>query len=276
MDIKHYGVTEKRVSTDNFDMHVEAIECLGYTVVESGFSADDLEKFRAGLDLILERQTEQAGGRRFLEEIGEADQVRAPLCFDDSFLAIAANPNVLEIVRRLLGNYFILTQQNGIVNRPSDNVHHQSAFHRDLPYQHFVSTRPIGVNALLSLDAFDEEAGSTTILPGSHRNAAFPSDAYVRANERSTTAPAGAYIVMDSMLYHRAGYNRSNRLRRAVNNVYALGFVKQQIVLPALLKGKWSDDPDLARLLGYDSDPPSDLETFIESRIARARQRRAP
>jgi hypothetical protein len=65
-------------------------------------------------------------------------------------------------------------------------------------------------------------------------------------------------------------------LRRAVNNVYALGFVKQQIVLPSLLKGKWSDDPDLARLLGYDSDPPGDLKTFLEGRLARARKRPAP
>lgn len=271
MDIWHYGVTEKKSAKDEFDVHVQELEYLGYTIVESGLSAAEVQALATGLDDLLRAHTEKAGGREILEEIGEADQVRAPLALDETFLPVAANSRVLEVARRILGEYFILTQQNGIVNRPSDKPHRQSAFHRDLPYQHFVTSRPIAINALLCIDAFDAETGSTTLLPGSHKEAAFPSDQYIRRNEHSTVASAGSYIVMNAMLYHRAGHNRSNKPRRAVNNVYALPFVKQQIVLPSLLNGKWSDDPKLARLLGYPSDPPRNIAEFLAGRVARAR-----
>jgi ectoine hydroxylase-related dioxygenase (phytanoyl-CoA dioxygenase family) len=273
MDIGHYGVTERRRAKDEFDVHVQELEYLGYTVVESGLSVAELDSLRTGLDQLLGTYTEEWGGSAFLEDIGESDQIRAPLAFDEQFLSVATNCRILEIARRMLGGYFLLTQQNGIVNRPSVKAHHQSAFHRDLPYQHFVSSRAIALNALLCIDAFDAEAGSTTILPASHKEEDFPSEEYIRQNMRAMVAPAGSFIVMNSMLYHRAGHNRSNRLRRAINNVYALPFVKQQIVLPCLLNGKWSDDPGLARLLGYHSDPPRSIAEFIAGRVARARQK---
>ena len=40
-------------------------------------------------------------------------------------------------------------------------AHHQSAFHRDLPYQHFTSSRPIAINALFCADEFTNENGAT-------------------------------------------------------------------------------------------------------------------
>jgi ectoine hydroxylase-related dioxygenase (phytanoyl-CoA dioxygenase family) len=271
MDIRYYGVTERKIAKDELDVRVQELEFLGYTVIDSGLSAEDVSALRIALDDLLQNYTEEAGGQAFLQEIGEADQLRAPLALDERFLAVATNPRVLEIVRRMLGEYVILTQQNGIVNRPSENPHRQTAFHRDLPYQHFVSSRPISFNALLCIDAFDAESGSTMILPASHKEAAFPSDEYIRQNEQATVARAGSFIMMNSMVYHRAGHNRSNRLRRAVNNVYALPFVKQQIVLPSLLNGKWSDNPELARLLGYHSDPPRSIAEFIAGRVVRRR-----
>jgi ectoine hydroxylase-related dioxygenase (phytanoyl-CoA dioxygenase family) len=88
--------------------------------------------------------------------------------------------------------------------------------------------------------------------------------------ESPITAPAGSLIVFDSMLFHRAGINRSQAMRRGVNNVFALPFLKQQIVLPALLDGKWSDDPWLRRLLGYESDPPRSPAEYREQRTRKS------
>jgi ectoine hydroxylase-related dioxygenase (phytanoyl-CoA dioxygenase family) len=118
----------------------------------------------------------------------------------------------------------------------------------------------------LCLDTFVPETGCTHVLAGSHKVEAFPSDAYATRMEQPVSAPAGSYIVMDAMLYHRAGVNRSGGIRRAVNNVYALPILKQQIVLPALLGGRWSDDAALARLLGYDSDPPASVAEYRRRR----------
>jgi ectoine hydroxylase-related dioxygenase (phytanoyl-CoA dioxygenase family) len=269
MALNRYGIREQTQAKTDLEVHVEEIRILGCTVLPPCFSEEQLQDWRQHLDNLLEQQTTEAGGREVLSRIGEADLVRAPLVSDHSFLGIAANDKVIAIVGALLGDYFILTQQNGILNRPQAGPHHQTAYHRDLPYQHFVSSRPIGVNALLCLDPFEVETGSTLVLPASHKIEAFPSDRYVAKMEQPITASPGSYILMDSMLYHRAGVNRSNRMRRGVNNAYALPIIKQQIALPAMLGGRWRDDPFLARLLGYESDPPQSIREYLARRIDR-------
>lgn len=270
MEISFYGVTERKHARDDLDVGVQELETVGFTIIDSGLTFDEICTFRDALDLLHAAYVARHGGSAALESMGEADQVRAPLVQSDLFLTLAVNPRVLELIRRCLGDYFILNQQNGIINRPSPLAHHQAAYHRDLPYQHFVASRPIAINALFCIDDFDPEVGSTTLLPGTHKQEAFPADEYITRNERAITAPAGSYLVMNSMLYHRAGRNRSNRFRRAVNNLYTLPFVKQQIVLPAALGGKWRNDATLARLLGYQSDPPDSIENFLARRTHRA------
>jgi hypothetical protein len=264
-----YGIREARVDKDALDVHVQEIELLGFTVLDSVITDERLSLWRQSLDGILHRQAAEAGGPDALRAIGEENTARAMLAYDETFLNIANHPLLIELCRRLLGDYFILMQQNGIINQPTEAAHHQAAYHRDLPYQHFVSSRPLAISALFCLDPFEPDNGSTVVLPGSHKSELFPSQGYVRKMERPVHALAGSFIVFDSMLFHRAGLNRSQAVRRAVNNVYALPFLKQQIVLPALLGGKWADDPSLCRLLGYESDPAPSPAAF---RARRARQ----
>jgi ectoine hydroxylase-related dioxygenase (phytanoyl-CoA dioxygenase family) len=273
MPIARYGVREQTQTRSLAELCAEQVRIVGYTVVESVIPPRDLHPLRGSLDAMIGRHEAEAGGREALARIGEADTVRAPLAEDPRFLEAASDGTILAIVRALLGEYVVLIQQNGIVNRSHAESHRQAAYHRDLPYQHLVTSRPLAVSALLCLDAFEPDTGCTHVLPGSHKMDAFPSDGYVERMEQPVSAKPGSYIVMDAMLYHRAGRNRSGGARRAVNNVYALPIVKQQIVLPALLAGRWSDDAVLARLLGYESDPPRSVAEYRARREARAAER---
>lgn len=263
-----YGILEQRETKDELDIHVQQIEILGYTVVDGGYTADEIEHFRELIDKFLNEQTEATGGREALSKIQESDVLRACLLYDDSFLKIATNVSIRELVRRTVGAH-ILMQQNAIVNKPDKAQHHQTSYHRDLPYQHWVASRPIAINALFCVDEFLPETGSTNILPGSHHVEYFPTDEYVQQMEEAVTVPAGSYIVFNSMMYHRAGKNTSNNIRRAVNNIYTTPILKQQIVLPQLLDGKWSDDPDLSFLLGYDSNPVGSIMEWRKQRLQR-------
>lgn len=267
--IERYGILEQRTAETPVDVHVEEIGIQGYTYVDGGFSATEIQDLKLHLDRIMSIQAAEAGGEEVLQRIGESNTVRALLAYNDIFLDVIRAPKILEICKRLLGDYFILMLQNATINPPNRRGHHQSAYHRDLPYQHFVSSRPLAVNALLCLDPFSAETGSTFILPGSHKIEAFPSDSYVRKMELSTVARAGTFIVFDSMMYHRAGINRSAEARYAINTCYALPILKQQISLPALLKGKWSDDTKLAQLLGYQSEPPHSVQEWRQNRLSR-------
>jgi Phytanoyl-CoA dioxygenase (PhyH) len=268
-----YGIGEREQDGDVLAFHADRIRTIGYSVLDSGFSRQDIDRLSGSLDAILSRQVQEFGGLDRLLSIGDASTARCPLVYDDVFLELVRHPTLLRLCRRLLGEYVQLMQQNGIVNQP-DERHAQGVYHRDLPYQHFVSSRPLALSAVFCIDPFRAETGATTVLPASHLSERFPSDEVAASLETPIEAPSGAFIVFDSMLFHRAGSNRSGRPRRAVNQVFTVPIIAQQISLPAALHGRFADDPELARLLGYEAAPAASVAEWRERRLAREARRR--
>lgn len=263
-----YGIREREEDGDALAFHAERLRTIGYSVLDSGLSRHDVDRLGTSLDAILERQVGAFGGMDRLRGIGDAHTARCLLVYDDEFLELVRHPTLLRLCRRVLGEYIQLMQQNGVVNQP-DGPHPQRAYHRDLPYQHFVSSRPLALSALFCVDPFRVETGATTVLPASHLSERFPSDEVAASLETPIEADPGAFIVFDSMLFHRAGVNRSGRPRRAVNQVFTVPIIAQQISLPAALQGRFGDDPELARLLGYEAAPAASVAEWRERRLAR-------
>jgi ectoine hydroxylase-related dioxygenase (phytanoyl-CoA dioxygenase family) len=265
-----YGIIEQTSAQTGRDLHVERVRFCGVTVVPSGYAADEIAYLSRRIDALLVEQADRAGGVAALAEIGEHETLRCCLAHDEAFVRLASNPNVLDVCRQLLGDYIVLTQQNAIVNPPG-RAHRQTACHRDLPYQHLVSSRPLAVSALFCVDPFTRENGATVVLPGTHKVEQFPTTTLAAEIEQAVEAPAGSFLVFDSMLFHRAGHNASSMPRRGVNHVYGRPFIGQQISLPDVLGGRYADDPALARLLGYETRPASSVDAWWESRRARRR-----
>lgn len=263
-----YGIVERETTGDEIARHAERIRLIGYTVLPGGFSAEEVRDFGARLDAVLERQVAEFGGAARMSAIGDAMTARCPLVYEDAFLRLVTHERLLALCRRLLGDYIVLMQQNGVVN-PPDQAHTQVAYHRDLPYQHFVSSRPLAISALFCIDPFRPETGATTVLPASHRTESFPSPETAGELDTPVAADPGSFIVFDAMLFHRAGNNRSGRPRRAVNQVFSVPIIGQQISLPAALQGRHAEDPALARLLGYDAAPAGSVAEWRERRAAR-------
>jgi len=264
-----YGIVERSVADDAIARAAERIRLIGYTVLPSGLSAEQVADLGTRLERVMDRQVQEFGGDR-MAAIGDSLTARCPLVYDEAFVSLAAHSDVLALCRALLGDYIILMQQNGVIN-PSGERHTQVAYHRDLPYQHFVSSRPLAVSALFCIEPFRQETGATTVIPGSHRMEAFPSDQVAADLDTAVTAEPGSFIVFDSMVFHRAGENRSGRPRRAVNNVFSTPIIAQQISLPDALEGKYADDPALAKLFGYDVAPARSVAAWRERRLARRR-----
>lgn len=261
-----YGITERASAQSDAAIHADRIRLVGFTVLSEVFTAAEAADISARLDVLLQRQIEEAGGAEHLA--GDEETARCCLAYDDTFVRLASAPPVMDVCRHLLGDYFVLMQQNGVVNPPARH-HTQRAYHRDLPYQHFVSSRPIAISALFCAEPFSAQNGGTIVLPGSHKVEAFPSDDVVHALQRPLEAPAGSFCMFDSMLFHRAGDNHSSSVRRGVNHVYTLPFVAQQISLPDALGGRYADDPSLARLFGYSTAPAPSVIAWRERRHRR-------
>jgi ectoine hydroxylase-related dioxygenase (phytanoyl-CoA dioxygenase family) len=263
-----YGIVEQAADATAAAQLAGRIRLVGHAVMPSGLSAAAVADLGARLDRVMARQIEEFGGAERMAAIGDTLTARCPLVYDDAFLALAAHADLLALVRELLGSYVVLMQQNGVINPPKQ-AHTQLAYHRDLPYQHFVSSRPLAVSALFCIDPFRIETGATTVIPASHRMEAFPSPEVAAQLDQPVTAEPGSFIVFDSMLFHRAGANVSDRPRRAVNQVFSVPIIAQQVSLPDALEGRHADDPELARLLGYDVAPPRSVLAWRERRLAR-------
>jgi ectoine hydroxylase-related dioxygenase (phytanoyl-CoA dioxygenase family) len=249
-----YGAIPQTVLASDVDRNLEELAIIGYTVIENVVPVDELAVLRTKLDRAHEAQRAEATAAGFeLESIQEENQVRAPLCYDDHFLEMARHPRVIDVVRRVLGNYFLIHLQIGIINQPATQ-NRQSVWHRDLLYHDFVISKPLAVSVMVCIDDFKIETGGTKVIPHTHKIERMPSPEFISRHAVTIDAKAGSVFLMDSMLLHMAGFNSSAAIRRGLNTIYASGLLKQQVSFQAQLDGKHRDDPFLNMLLGYDAE----------------------
>lgn len=267
-----YGSAPPLQATSATAQILELVRIRGFAELPALLSAEQVADFCARLDAVYETQEAEVG-RDALQSIGEVDLARCPLGYDAEFLELARHARVLEVARAIVGDYIVLHLQNGVIVHPQ-RVHHQSVWHRDLPYQEFVSSRPLAVNVYICLEDFSRESGGTAFLPFSHREERLPSTEVLEALEEQPEIPAGSAIVFDSMIFHRAGRNTSNRIRRGVNQVFTTGILRQQIDIPGwlprqnpALHEKAAGDPQLRTLLGYDARTASSVQGYRRRRI---------
>lgn len=257
---QNYGVIFQEISESELDLAIEELRRVGYAVIDSGFSDEKIKKISQEFN---SARLNYIGvyGEQNLRTKNEFHTIRALLSNGKLFIDLAMNRNVLSVISKLIVGKFILTQQNGVVNPPNEK-YNQGAWHRDLPYQHFVSTNPLAINALFCVDDFTIENGSTYVLPASHLNTKFPSDHYINASATQVLAKAGQFILLDCMTYHSGGFNSTGFERRAINHVYAIPFFKQQISIPNLLKD-YDLTIDQKEILGFNYTEPNTINEFL-------------
>lgn len=261
-----YGVLQQNKVDDVLDEIVEQVRNLGYAVFDAGYTSHELENISYEFNNTQERYIKEYS-EPVLKAANEFHTVRSLLTHGgDVFLRLALNDNLLLVLKKLISGKFILNQQNGVIN-PRQEAYNQGAWHRDLPYQHFVSSKPIAVNALFCVDEFTLENGATFVLPASHKSEGYPSSKYVRKNAVQVEAKAGTFILLDCMLFHSGGFNNSKFSRRAINHVYTIPYFKQQINIPMNLKNvKLSaEEKDI---LGFNYMEPSSIKDYISARAS--------
>jgi ectoine hydroxylase-related dioxygenase (phytanoyl-CoA dioxygenase family) len=244
----------------------EEIAVRGFGVLESVLSPCKVASLNSKLEDVYAIQCEEVAGEAALERLNDRDIVRCPLAYHPEFLELATDPVVLEIPRLVLGEHILLLMQNGVINRP-DRVQAQTGWHRDLNYQHWVSSKPMAISALVCLEDFNLETGGTAFLPSSQKFDAFPSDQLVAISQHVPSAPAGSIIFFDAMTFHRAGINKSNRIRRAINHVIGLPILAQQISIPSMLCAP-PKDPFIYAYLGYRWSPSPNVKAWRQAKLA--------
>lgn len=262
--VASYGVLVQDSPALEFDEVAEQVRRIGYSVLDSGYSKEELAQLSEAFDRTRFDYV-QKYGEVSLRSKNEFHTVRAPITHGDPlFVSVATNRNLLNVLGKLIVGKFILNQQNG-VNSPPGETYNQGAWHRDLPYQHYVSNTPLAVNALFCVDDFTLENGATFVLPATHKSVNYPSASFIQRNALQVEARAGQYILLDCMLFHSGGFNQTKKDRRAVNHVYTIPYFKQQIKLSELLN-KADLTLDQQELFGFMFEEPTSIEQFLRNR----------
>jgi ectoine hydroxylase-related dioxygenase (phytanoyl-CoA dioxygenase family) len=267
MNMSSYGATTRTIEIDaELRPAIEELSRNGFTILPAEVPAALLPAMRAALDRLLAAQTTRFGAEE-LAAINDAGQARALLEEEAVFLELLRLPRVDAIVEALLGPAALVMQQNGIVMPPAGAAHHQQSWHRDLPYQSWVATAPLALGSLTALDAFTPESGATRFLPGSHRHPDLPSAAFIERWAWPAHADAGGVILFDAMCFHAGGVNRGAAPRRAVNTLFGVPLLAQQVAFTA----KPGMDARLRRRLGLDYQPAASADAWRAARWVRLR-----
>uniref|UniRef100_A6VTI3 Phytanoyl-CoA dioxygenase n=1 Tax=Marinomonas sp. (strain MWYL1) TaxID=400668 RepID=A6VTI3_MARMS len=223
-----YGVTETDSEELDLDYHLNNLFRNGFTILKSNFSDSDIKAIST---MVEKTHVEYLDlyGEEYLISIDEHNTVRAPFLYDPIYLKVSFNEKVMEVVEHILKSNFILNQQNIIINPGGGDKYNQLFWHRDLPYQHFVTSRPIALNALYCVCDFTFDNGSTQVLPGSHKIEKFPGNKFLEENKMQFYVSSGDYLLIDSMLYHSGSINKTSDRRIGINNVYSTPIIRRQI-----------------------------------------------
>lgn len=239
----------------------------GYFVLEKVFEPAVVREATERLKHIYDRQADEIGGAHNLKAINEENTVRMPFLYDEFFLQFFSHSRLLEVLKAVYCDTFILLIQTGLMNVPQKK-HVAAAWHKDLPYQHYASRQPICINALVALSDFTEHNGSTCFIKGSHEYVEVPDDQTLDQQQVQVTAPAGSVIFFNSLLFHRMGQNNSGGIRYAMNHMFGTPIFKQHANFHKMSNGKYKDDPLLSKLLDYPYAVPDSVLTYRQNKLS--------
>jgi len=265
--MKH-GITSQTANPSNpLEELSEAVSIMGYGIYKNFLSPEEVRISAKKIDDVYNKQLTQLGVQNF-DSMKDSNIARSLATEDPFFAHIAVGENAAAIISRLLGDKFILFSQNGIIN-PANQVHYQSSWHRDLNYQHWTSSKPLGMSILVAIEPFTVETGCTRISPATHKQSDAPSDLFLEKYSVPIVMEPGDAAVFDAMIYHKAGANTSGKIRRAINHIYTIPLMRAQFDFTKVedfeINGTYSEKQRF--ILGEQVNQPLDPYNWRKSRL---------
>lgn len=184
---------------------------------------------------------------------------------------LGQQPEFLELVEKMLlhdymkaffGAPYILNSFGGVINLPF-KASYVCNIHRDIRTFYNI---PMMMNMLVMLDDFTPENGATYFLSGSNQKDEKPADDYFYREAERAVGRAGDIVLFDSLVWHAAGRNVTDKVRRALTLTFSRPFMKQQLDYPRLLgydRGHTFSE-EVRQVIGYNARVPSNLSEWYQ------------
>lgn len=239
----------------------EKMKTLGWVILEDALETEFTDQINHYLEEAYEvrRQIQLANG------IG--DQTRGTLHHlvgrNDISLKFLARGYCDEQIRSILDGNYILNSLGAVINI-KDNHPYVQNIHRDI--RSFTGDYKVMVQMMVLLDDFTLENGATYFLSGSHKQDVKPREDHFYVHADRAIAKKGSLVIFDSNLWHAAGNNTTDKVRRALTMAFTRPFFKQQMDYPRLIGYEYGKtlSPELRQILGYNSRVPADLFEYYQ------------
>jgi len=219
----------------------------GYLVIHNAFSPEEVQSALDGLLALIDGQNPAFTGIQFeakaremlssLPQEQKQDLVRKLMHFvdyDARLKALAEHPQLLGIVRRLLADTPVLSQDMALLKPPF--IGREKPWHQDNAFFNLPSDTTV-VAAWIALDEAVPENGCMYIIPGSHRRGPVVHfqrrdwqicDTDVAVHEAiAVPLQPGGCLLFHSLLHHGTPPSQSGRRRRALQYHYRPAGVTQ-------------------------------------------------
>ncbi len=217
------------------ETRVSEVEENGYTIFQNAVTDDFVEELNDDLDRLFAEN-----GRR---QVAAMLLSRGPLWEE-----IATHPQIHAAAQYLLGADCNLGQSIAF-RKPKGADTHQ--IHNDPPHPH-TGELCCNVTTVWALSDFDEDAGPTIVVPGSHKENRVP-DQDAKSHAIKLTMPKGSVAMWHGSLWHGAAIRERDGERTSLHNTYLRNWVRTWDnyleIDPAILE---RNSPTLTTLAGID------------------------
>jgi phytanoyl-CoA hydroxylase len=202
----------------------------GYLAIEQFLSDQEVEYYNERLDEAFIEWRRRGGVNPSLGQLKHVEQVCSIIEYDDAFLELMEHPRMMGIMREILGDSFVMIDNDGLLKPPQKESH--TGWHRDTSNLLFMNEKriPFMTKIFYFLSDVPYEGGCLAFLPGSvhMRNELLPKvekqeemPGHVRMN-----VPRGTAVIFNGYTYHSALNNYSDVVRRSIIYNYAPSFLR--------------------------------------------------
>ncbi len=258
---EYVGINQTKIIEDASSK--ELSDGCGYYIIDKYFEEKSIEKIIKDL---INIEKEQVILHSLDKENSEYGQIRSPFLYSKFIRNILCSEFILKLVKKHLVGNGICHLINGQIIRKTIN-HNQSLWHRDFNKSH-ISNPIMAFNILCFLGEYDnfykfstlKKSHQFSLIPGSQKSHGYPNIKI----EKTISLNPGSLLVFNSQLWHKVLVTGNDQL--FLNLMFTEPFIKQQINLLGASKD-WIDkninkESELARIIGWWSRPPSDINEF--------------
>jgi ectoine hydroxylase-related dioxygenase (phytanoyl-CoA dioxygenase family) len=232
----------------DFARHISEIEETGYSIMEGAIDLALCDEIIAEIEWLEASEPPSLKGNAFVgyKTVRYFDLLNR----GEVWQRVGAHPNLLPVLRGVLGNDMLLSTMGTAVIAAGEKA---QPIHRDdelydiaMPHKNLVC------NTMWALTDFTDENGATRIVPNTHRLNE-PADLKREYASIPAVMPKGSVCFVLGTCYHGGGANRSGARRWALTINYCAGCMRQQenLMLAVPRERALMFSPELQDLIGY-------------------------